>query len=51
MTFDLGFEHSFLNNKLFISGKIRNLTDQKVLTEFNRPLPGINGGVKLRVIF
>ena len=51
ITFDLGFEHSFLNNKLFISGKIRNLTDQKVLTEFNRPLPGINGGVKLRVIF
>ena len=51
MTFDLGFEHSFLNNKLFISGKIRNLTNQKVLTEFNRPLPGINGGVKLRVIF
>ena len=50
-TFDLGFEHSFLNNKLFISGKIRNLTDQKVLTEFNRPLPGINGGVKLRFIF
>ena len=51
MTFDWGFEHSFLNNKLFISGKIRNLTDQKVLTEFNRPLPGINGGVKLRFIF
>ena len=50
-TFDLGFEHSFLNNKLFISGKIRNLTDQKVLSEFNRPLPGINGGVKIRVIF
>ena len=50
-TFDCGFEHSFLNNKLFISGKIRNLTNQKVVTEFNRPLPGINGGVKLRVIF
>ena len=50
-TFDLGFEHSFLNNKLFISGKIRNLTNQKVFTEFNKPLPGINGGVKLRVIF
>lgn len=50
-TFDLGFEHSFLNNKLFISGKIRNLTNQKVLSEFNRPLPGINGGIKLRVIF
>ena len=50
-TFDWGFEHSFLNNKLFISGKIRNLTNQKVVTEFNKPLPGINGGVKLRVIF
>ena len=50
-TIDLGFEHSFLNNKLFISGKIRNLTDQKVLSEFNRPLTGINGGIKLRVIF
>ena len=51
MTFDWGFEHSFFNNKFFISGKIRNLTNQKVVTEFNKPLPGINGGVKLRVIF
>ena len=51
ITFDWGFEHSFFNNKFFISGKIRNLTNQKVVTEFNKPLPGINGGVKLRVIF
>ena len=48
---DIGFEHSFLNNKLFISGKLRNVTNEKTLSEFNRPLPGINGGVKIRVIF
>ena len=50
-TIDIGFEHSFLNKKLFISGKLRNITDEKTLSEFNRPLPGINGGVKIRVIF
>ena len=50
-TLDIGFEHSFLNNKLFISGKLRNVTNEKTLSEFNRPLPGINGGVKIRVIF
>ena len=50
-TLDIGFEHSFLNNKLFISGKLRNVTNEKTLSEFNRPLPGINGGVKIRIIF
>ena len=50
-TIDIGFEHSFLNNKLFISGKLRNITNEKTLSEFNRPLPGINGGVKIRIIF
>ena len=50
-TIDIGFEHSFLNKKLFISGKLRNITNEKTLSEFNRPLPGINGGVKIRMIF
>ena len=50
-TIDIGFEHSFLNNKLFISGKLRNVTNEKTLSEFNRPLPSINGGVKIRMIF
>ena len=50
-TIDIGFEHSFLNNKLFISGKLRNVMNEKTLSEFNRPLPGINGGVKIRMIF
>ena len=50
-TIDIGFEHSFLNNKVFLSGKVRNITNEKTLSEFNRPLMGINGGIKLRVIF
>lgn len=50
-TFDLGFEHSFMNQRLFVSGKIRNLTNATVLSEFNRPLPGRSFGIKLRYIF
>lgn len=50
-TVDLGFEHSFMNERLFISGKIKNLNDANILSEFNRPLPGRVFGVKLRYIF
>ena len=49
-TFDIGFEHSFMNQRLFISGKIKNLTNASVLSEFNRPLPGRSFGIKLRYI-
>ncbi len=51
VTFDLGFEQSFLHNRLFVSGKIKNLTDANLLTEFNRPLPGRSLGMKIRYIF
>lgn len=50
-TLDLGFEHSFMDQRLFLSGKIRNITDAKVLSEFNQPLPGRSFAVKLRYIF
>lgn len=50
-TVDIGFEHSFMNRRLFVSGKIRNLTNATVLSEFNRPLPGRSFGIKLRYIF
>ena len=50
-TFDLGFEHSFMNQRLFLSGKIKNLTDAAVLSEFNQPLPGRSFAVKIRYIF
>lgn len=48
---DLGFEHSFMNQSLFVSGKLRNITDSRVLSELNRPLPGRNFAVKLRYVF
>lgn len=51
LTFDIGFEHSLMNNKLFLSGKIKNLTDKNLLSEFNRPLPGRSLGFKVRYIF
>lgn len=50
-TIDLGFEHSFLNQRLFISGKVKNLTNATVLSEFNCPLPGRSFGIKVRYIF
>ncbi len=50
-TIDLGLEHSFFNNSLYLSAKIKNLTDARVLSEFNRPLPGRSFGVKLRYVF
>ena len=40
-----------MNQRLFLSGKIKNLTNATVLSEFNRPLPGRSLGVKLRYIF
>ncbi|MDD3739123.1 MAG: TonB-dependent receptor, partial [Lentimicrobiaceae bacterium] len=51
LAFDIGFEHSFMNQRLFLSGKINNITNAKILSEFNRPLPGRNLGVKLRYVF
>lgn len=48
---DLGFEHSFMNQSVFISAKIKNLTDAKILSEFNRPLSGRSFGIKLRYVF
>jgi len=50
-TLDLGFEHSFLDQRLFLSGKIKNVTNARVLSEFNQPLPGRSFAIKLRYIF
>lgn len=47
---DLGFEHSLMNQSLFISGKVNNATDAKLLSEFNHPLPGRSFAVKLRYV-
>jgi hypothetical protein len=52
-TFSLnsGTEHSLKNQSIFISIQANNLTNAKVLSEFNRPLPGRNFGLKLRYVW
>ena len=50
LTFDLGFEHSFFDQRLYISGKIKNVADATVISEYNCPLPGRSFGIKLRYI-
>lgn len=50
VTFNIGAEHSLRNQSIFISIQANNLTDAKVYSEFNRPLPGRNYGIKLRYI-
>lgn len=51
LTFDGAIEHSFMNNRLFVTLKVKNITDREVYSELNRPLPGRQFGMKLRYIF
>ena len=48
---DIGLEYSFFNQRLFVSGKVKNLTNARVLSEFNSPLPGRSFGAKIRYIW
>lgn len=48
LVFNFGIEHSFKGGKILLSARINNLTNQKVISEFNRPLPGRNFGLKIR---
>jgi len=50
-TINAGLEHSLKNQSIFISIQANNLTDAKVLSEFNRPLPGRNFGMKIRYVW
>lgn len=47
----MGFEQSFGNGRYFIMGKVSNLTDARMISEFNRPLPGRSFTVRLRYVF
>ncbi len=51
LTVNVGLEHSFKNQTIFVGLQANNITDAKVISEFNRPLPGRNLGLKLRKIF
>lgn len=48
---NMGFEQSFGNGRYFIMGKISNLTDTQIISEFNRPLPGRSFTVRFRYVF
>jgi outer membrane receptor protein involved in Fe transport len=50
-TINSGIEHSLKNQSVFISIQANNLTNAKVLSEFNRPLPGRNFGMKIRYVW
>lgn len=50
-TINSGVEHSLRNQSVYISLQANNLTDAKVLSEFNRPLPGRNFGMKIRYVW
>lgn len=47
---NIGIEHSFMNGRFIISARMNNLTDARMMSEFNRPLPGRNWGVRLRYV-
>ena len=49
-TIDLGYEHSFMNNRWTITLKVKNLTNEAVFSDLNRPLPGRNYGFKVRYV-
>ena len=49
--FNAGLEHSLFNQGVTIGLQVNNLTDTKVLSEFNRPLPGRNFAFKVRYIW
>ena len=50
-TINAGLVHSFYNQSLIVSLHANNITDEKVFSEFNRPLPGKNMGIKVRYVF
>lgn len=51
LAFNIGFEQSFADGRYFVMGRINNLTDRRMISEFNRPLPGRNFNIRLRYVF
>ncbi len=51
LSFDVGFEHSMYNDGFIITAQINNLTDETLISEYNRPLPGRSFGLRFRYIF
>lgn len=51
LVFNLGIEQSIFNGSVLFGLQINNLTNKKILSEFNRPMPGRNYTLKIRYIW
>ncbi len=51
LSFDASIEHSIMGKTWTFTAKFFNITNQKLLTEFNRPLPGFRFALKVRYLF
>ena len=49
-TIDAGIEHSFHNKRWMLALKLKNLTNKRVSSDLNRPLPGRNFAFKIKYI-
>lgn len=50
ITINLGLEHSFKDGNFILGLQANNISDAALVSEFNRPLPGRNYGMKIRYI-
>lgn len=50
-SYSMGFDQSFKKGRYFLMGKINNLTNTRMMSEFNRPLPGRNFQIRIRYVF
>ncbi len=51
LVFNVGLEHSLRNETIFIALQANNINNAEVVSEFRRPLPGRNYGLKIRYIW
>ena len=51
LTFDVGLEHSIMDGSLIFNARVSNLTNEEVISVYQRPLPGRNYGFKIRYLF
>lgn len=50
-TVNAGMEHSFCNRSVFLKFELKNITNKRVFSELNRPLPGRNFETTVRYIW
>ncbi len=50
LSFDMGVEQSFCNGRFYVIATLFNVTNENIISEFNRPLPGRNFNIRLRYV-